>query len=143
MLAWMIILTVALIAVIIFDVPAAKEICRLRTELHKLLNCNPYSSISHGHTVYRSSVIKEVKDTYDSTPEFVKGIKDMLEDIESLHKLPTYRTRYTGTGIDERSFELLEERVDNIADSVVGMENRIDELENDICNLKEKDNAAG
>ena len=141
MLAWMIILTIALVAVIIFAIYASKEITSLRVELHKLLNFNPYAGISNGHTVYRSSVIKEVPNTYDSTPEFVKGITDMLEDIKILHKRLTYRNHYTGTGIDERSFELLEERVDNIADSVCGMENRIDELEDDIRNLKEKDNA--
>lgn len=135
MLAWMIILTVISVVIVIAYYYTIKELQKYRNKTDKLLD---FDFCSRERNSYLVRPVHKV-DTYDSTPVFVEGILDMRERLKYLEQRPSRYSQYhRDTGIDERSFELLEERVDNIADTAGAFEDRIKDVENDISSLRER-----
>lgn len=135
MLAWLIVTTVVDLLLIIAYYHVIKKLNDYSTKTDKLLGFDFYSR-ERDRYLFRPT---HKADTYDSTPVFVEGVLEMRDRLNRLEQKPVRYSQYhRDTGIDERSFELLEERVDNIADTVGGMDNRLDELDSDIRNLKER-----
>ena len=135
MLAWLIVISVFCAILVIAYYHVIKELNDYCFKTDRLLDYDPYEDCNDSFRYLR----KQHKNPYDSTPVFIEGILDMCKRLNRLEERPVRYSQYhRDTGIDERSFELLEERVGNIADSVGGMDNRLDELDSDIRNLKER-----
>lgn len=135
MLAWLIVTTVVDLLLVIAYYHVIKELNDYGNKTDKLLGFDLYSRERNQYLVRPT----RKEDTYDSTPVFVEGILEMRDRLSRLEERPVRYSQYhRDTGIDERSFELLEERVDNIADTTNAFEDRIKDVENDISRLKDR-----
>lgn len=124
MLVWNIILTFALIVEAIVIAIMWDDLYHWITKLDRLLSYNPYN------VGFR----KKEKNPYDSTPEFIEGIKSMVEEIER-PKRP-YTVRYN-PDVSVRRIEELEDRVDAIAEDAGGYDNRLDDHDSEINTVKD------
>lgn len=123
MLAAIIVLSVVVSALIIFVQTARSKIDRMEKKLNDLLNYDPYT----GDSVIEYKRLCSRK-PYDTKPEFIKGIDAMVEELNrSWRNRINYGRRYDG--VTQDTFDRLEERVDNIADTVIRLHNRINILE--------------
>ncbi len=131
MLAWLIVISVFCAILVIAYYHVIKELNDYCTKTDRLLNFDPFIDYSNP---YHGKRLKS-EDPYDSTPVFIMGIKNMVEEMDRYTRRPTIRYN---SKVDYTTFEDLESRVDSIADDVGGMDNRLDELDSDIRSLKER-----
>ena len=67
-----------------------ETVCKVNGELHNLLDLDINTLTDR--TVYRSKYVFEKRSPYDKTPEFIRGIKEMLdEQYRILDRIQTVR----------------------------------------------------
>lgn len=124
MLAWLIVISVFCVILVIAYYHVIKELNDYCTKMDRLLDYDPFIDYNNP---YHGKRLKS-DNPYDSTPVFIMGIKSMVEEMDRYTRRPTIRYN---SNVDYTTFEDLESRVG-------GMDNRLDELDSDIRNLKER-----
>lgn len=127
MLVWNILLTVAVVVEAIIFTVTNKDLYTWIDKFDKLMSYNPYN------VGFRFK--KKEKDPYDSTPEFIEGIKSMVEELERPQR--PYTVRYN-PDVSVKRIEELEDRVDTIAECAGAHDDRLDEHESEITELNRR-----
>jgi uncharacterized coiled-coil DUF342 family protein len=123
MLAAIIVLGVVVCVMNVFIQIAWSKIDRMEKKLNELLSYGPYSGESCDYFHARKCK------SYDTKPEFVKGIDEMLEEIRRMHERPTY-SRERMNGVTRMEFEDLEQQLDEIKETAHRFNARISNVEN-------------
>ena len=122
MLATIILLTLAVIAEFIVIIVFIPDFYEDHKKLDKFFNYNPYAN-------YRSIMAeREDYSPYDDTPAFIKGIKNMVKELE--------RPSYSNANYIQKKIEDTECRIDNLADDFFGHDNRLDNYDSDIKTIR-------
>lgn len=116
MLAWNIMLTIIVVFMGLALLVVYSDLYKWIGKLDKLLKYNPYDLVTSRYHRDGGS------NPYDSTPEFIKGIKNMAAELDR---------PFNSYGISKNLNEL-DCRVDRIAEDLGGHDNRLDEYDSNI-----------